>query len=453
MKQILILITIIHLFVSLWACRLLEEILHTDVPEVESCTLNTDHFLLRFSTEMNQNLTELAFSLKQEENNLEGYFLWNDTELSFYPYSGITENRTYILNLEDSAEDEYGNSLIKSEQWTFHQGDDNTPPFILSVMPIDQSSISDLLQVFTITFSEPIEEISFHDSLEIAPLFKYSLEWADEGRSVTVHPLEALKEDREYCMTISTDLQDKAGNSLKQEFKACYKTVEREKLSMDSLVLDGSAENLSPGHITVEKDARLLGRLNRSADPDERYGLVTIKPETAFVLNWDLQYADFKLDFSENLEYGESYELRIMDQLYTLLCSGEESIPIAVEAVTFCAEDGVAAPREMALNQPLGAYDSDSAYLEFLLSHSPSGDINQTLFMKAFSIDSPVLSFNFISLELEDTAASGRSVIRVNMEVSDTGFPGTVRFSLEDSLSDNCDNYLDTNWSMTVNQP
>lgn len=455
MKKILLFTALVHLLISLWACRFLEEMIHTKVPEVENCSLETDHFLLQFTTDMNRNLTEQAFSLTEDDSELEGSFIWNKNEMYFYPYKGIMKNRNYTLNLENSAEDGYGNSLDINRSWTFFTGEESIPPLIQSVNPLDESEISNLRQSVFYTFSETVDHMSFREALEVSPPLKYHLEWSEGNTSVLIQPLEDYSEGEDYTFTVSTRLRDLAQNNLKQKHELHYLISRKDELLLESMILESSSAELEVNGTTeyVEKNDILKGRLNRSIYSDEIYGLVRIQPDVSFNLDWDIEYREFTLSFDEDLRYGESYDLYILDRLHTIHCNGSHSIPLSIESIYFCSEDGAAPQEQLVLNESLGAYDSETATLEFILNHSPYGVISEISFMKAFSIESSVLSFRLLSLELEAAPPATQSLIRICLDVSDTGFPGTVRFSLDDSLSDSLGNSLGENWAMMVNQP
>jgi Bacterial Ig-like domain len=455
MKKMMLLATLVHLLISLWACSFIEEIIHNSIPKVTNCSLETDHFLLKFSTAMNRNITEQAFKLSFEDSEVEGRFSWNDKNMQFYPHQEIIEKGLYILKIESSAEDEYGNSLIRAQSWEFNTREDCTSPQIISVLPTDQSEISNVRQPVSYIFSESIDPMTFRDALDISPSLEYRIEWSEKDGAVQIHPLENFSEGEEYKFSVKTQLQDLAGNKLEQEHISHYKITSKDELILESLVLESSSAELEVNVINeyLEKNDFLHGRFSRSPDSDESYGLVRIQPDVSFNIHWDVECIGFTLYFTEALEYGEIYDLYILDRKYTVMCNGEGSLPIKIEALSFCPEEGVEPQQILSLNESLSAYDSDTAILEFTLSHSPLGDINQSSFMSAFSAESSVLSFKFISLERKEGPLPGQSLIKIKLKITDTAFPGTVRFSLDNTLHDSLENSLNEAWAMTVNQP
>lgn len=455
MKKILLLTLLIHILISLWACNFLEEITNNSIPEITKCSLETDHFLLQFSTNMNRNITEQAVSLSFEDIQVEGRFSWSNNKMQFYPHEGIIDKGLYILKIKSSAEDKYGNSLIRDQSWQFNTREDSISPEIISVLPADQSEIGNLRQAISYIFSESIDPMTFRNSLDINPSLEYYIDWSEKDYTLQIHPLKNYSEGDEYKFSVKTQLQDLAGNKLEQEHNTHYKILSKDDLLLKSLVIESRSVELECSGINekFEKNDVLHGRFNRSLNSDEIYGLVSIQPDVSFNMEWDIENIGFTLYFTEALKYGESYDLNILDQKYTVFCNGVESIPITIEALSFSPEEGVEPLKLLSLDGSLSAYDSETASLEFTVNHSPLADINLSSFMTALSVESSVLSFNFISLELKAGTIPGQSLIKIQVKIADSAIPGIVRFSLENTVHDSLDNSLKETWALTVNQP
>ncbi|MDC7235566.1 MAG: Ig-like domain-containing protein, partial [Spirochaetales bacterium] len=134
MKKMMAFLLLVHVLFSFWACRLMEELLHSSPPEVLSCRLEPDCFVLCFSAEMNRNLTESALTVLEEDDPVEIGFLWNKNDLSCTPHAGVQKNRNYTVLLDSSAEDSYGNSLSETFNRFFPLREDGVSPEILSVL-------------------------------------------------------------------------------------------------------------------------------------------------------------------------------------------------------------------------------------------------------------------------------------------------------------------------------
>ena len=468
MKQrlFLILMTMPLVFQS---CRFVDDLKHMDAPRIISWSpgeenqdaATLEEVSLNFSTAMDKNLTEAACSLSENEVEIPGDFVWEENKMRFLPYKGFSADKKYVFCLQKTAEDMYGNSF--SQEWCaeFTTGSDSEPPQFIEASPADLSEINNRRQEFSFIFSEPIDPQSFRDAFSILPDLKFYLQWVDS--SVIFHPLEDFESGREYTMTISENLRDKSGNPIDRQLDLIYRISALEDPSLESLFLTSTGGSLNPSGINagVEKDDIISGQLNRTFNEEERLNLVSLSPESPYSIQWDSQYRHFTLIF-ESLDWECYYDLTLLEDHYLLFTDGVESQPPELVSLAFCLDSTADIPHILSLNTALGAADSENAFADFLLVHSAAGGINQFSFMDALSIDSPVLNFETIGYEVYDgtqipspavTPGWGESLIRIHLNIIDTGLPGVVTFSLSDILSDTLGNSLKESWALTVNQP
>ncbi|WP_246157104.1 Ig-like domain-containing protein [Oceanispirochaeta crateris] len=450
-------------------CRFMEEFRHMDTPVVEAWFpgegfqdgTQVQEVSLIFSTKMDRNLSEKAFSLTEDALEIQGFFTWDEKKMRFRPYLGFQENKSYRLNLQDTAEDRYGNSLPHEWSANFFTGEDQDPPFFISAFPTDSSNITDLRQEFTLEFSEPLDQQSFIEAFSISPNLKFYLQWMDT--SVIFHPLEDFKPGEIYDMTISKSLMDPWGNPMDRDVNLSYKVPVREDPVLEYLLLTSSGTPLLPGeiHPGVEKDDEITGHMDKPLNEEERLNFINLLPDSPYNVTWDSNCQDFTLRF-ESLHWEYDYEMTIMDEKFLLLVNGEKSRPPEVLSLSFCADSATGNPQILSLNSALGAIDSSTAFLDFLFSRSPAGEISQFAFMDAFGIDSSVVSFVPTEYELYHGTlnpepvripASNESLIRIHLDIVDSGLPGVITFSLSESLTDTLGNPLVDPWTMTVNQP
>ncbi|OQY34295.1 MAG: hypothetical protein B6241_05355 [Spirochaetaceae bacterium 4572_59] len=423
---------------------------------------------LSFSHEMDRKLSEEAFTLDEDDTALDGSFSWSGNTMSFTPYYGFTADREYRLSLKKSAEDKWGNSLKKDWYSVFFSGCDHKSPEFLSSLPPDYSVFTSLREPLILTFNEEMNPQSFRSSLRLSPDILMDQNWDERGQTITLTPLEDYELGQDYTLNLSTELCDLAGNPLLKMTKLYFPASSPIELTLDSLMVKTSSlvlkEESRGINAGLEKDAVLEGVLNIPADYDERNSLVDIVPSLAHELHWNADYTDFDLSFTELLSYGSYYDLSILDQCYILYVDGEGSRPICLSKLVFCPDATAASPifTRLSLNSSLGASDSSSAFLDFYLELAPGASINMYDFMDALNIESSVLAWDYLSLEIYDGTQTpapdpmpetGETLIRIHTEVNDYGLPGTVSFSLGKTLSDTLDNTLTENWFLTVSQP
>jgi len=451
------------------SCRFIDELNHMAPPEISLWTpgedvqnaTDIDKVSIEFSAGMNRNLTESAFSLAEGNEELSGNFTWQGNTMEFTPFLGFRSDKSYRILLKKTAEDVYGNSLEKEWNAGFSTGTDDDPPVFVSAEPKDFSLISNPRQDIVLVFSEPPDQKSFRAALSLSPDMQFSIEWLD--KKVTIHPLEDFKSGKELKITVSDSMKDTAGNALETEVDLLYRISEIPEPVADSLIIQSSGAALNPSGINagIEKNDIITGSLNHSLNEEERLNLVTVTPDSPYELLWDSNFQSFTLQF-EHLEWEKYYDLKILDKNYLLYSDGQNSQPPQLILLAFCADSTSGLPHELSLNGALGASDSSTAFLDFLFSRSPSGEISQFSFMDALSFDSSVLSFKTLGYEIYSGSqipapvvppGAGESLIRVYLEISDTGLPGTVTFSLSEALSDSLGNTMQGPRSLTVNQP
>jgi len=468
MKKITVFLILISLLM-IQSCRFMNELKHMDAPEIHSWAPGEEvhnpqdigNISIEFSAGMDKNLTESAFSLTEDEEELKGDFSWEKDSLIFTPFTGFQSDRSYRILLKKSAEDEYGNSLKK--EWTagFATGSDEEPPAFLRAEPGDYSLLYDPRQVITLVFSEPPDQESFREALSLSPDMQYFLEWLEE--KVIIHPLEDFETGGEVELTVSKDMKDAAGNALETEVSLIYRISALPEPVIVSLIPQSSGVSLSTAGVNggIEAGDILSGSLNRALNEEERLNLATLTPDSPYEIIWDSVFQSFTLQF-EHLEWQQYYDLNILDDNYLLYSDNENSRPPDLLSLAFCPESTSELPRILNLNGAMGASDSSSAFLEFLFSRSLSGEISRFSFMDALSFDSSVLSFETLGYEVFDGSqtpapavlpGAGESLIRIYLEISDTGLPGVVTFSLAETLSDSLGNTMEEPWSLTVNQP
>jgi len=439
-----------------------------DAPEVTSWTpggglqdsAGLEAVGIKFTSSMDRSLTESAFSLTEDDEELRGEFLWEEKAFLFKPFSGFRRDCSYALILRKTAEDEYGNSLEREWNAGFSTGSDETPPIFLYSEPEDMSLLTDTRQEILLVFSEPPDEMSLRESLSLSPDLLFTLDWL--GDSVKIRPLQDYAPGKEIRVSLSVSLKDRAGNAMERDVDLLFRTAEPVTAGIESLILQSTGEDLTGTGINrgIEKNDVITGSVNRPLSEEERVSFVSMTPDASYDLRWDSSFEDFTLSF-EDLAWQGYYDLEILENLYLLIADGEGSRPPDPLSLSF-STGGSDPPRILSLNCALGAQVSSEAYLDFLFLRSQYGEINAFSFMDALTIDSAVLSFDTTGCEFFDGGMSpppavlpgtGESLIRVHLEITDTGLPGIVTFSLADTLCDSLDNTMTAPWSLTVNQP
>ncbi len=454
--------------ISLASCKWMDDLQHMSAPEITSIEPEgeileadrIDSIAIKFSAKMNRPSVEAAFLLNDEfEGDLDGVFSWEENRMQFTPYYGFAPDREYRISLKKDAEDSYGNSLERDWFHLFSTGSDTVSPVLLSTDPEDFSALTGKRQELVITFSEAVDKESFRASLSITPDITVNQEWSDTGDSITIIPLEDYEEGEDYRITLSTDLEDLYSNALEEDVELYYKAWTLTDLLLTSFTVDTSSELLD---YTSDSEAineglfqgnRLQGTLNRAADYEERNNLITLKPSLLYSIDWSEDYTAFDLTFDESPVYNGYYDLSVLDRVYVLHMNGEEGIPYSVSAVNFCPDSTAGSPvfTPLSLNSNLGAIDGTTAFFDFYIQHPPSDVPDLSKFIDALSIESSVITWDYLSVEVFDGTQTpapqpvpeeGASLIRLYTEVNYPGLPGIVNLSLDETFC--------PRWTLTV---
>lgn len=169
---------------------------------------------VEFSESMDYSQTETAFSLFADTDRPKGQFIWEGNRLRFIPRGPLTTGRTYTLLISKSAEDSQGNNLRDDFQINFTVNPDAGKPQIVSTNPVYGQTGVLPTSVFTIVFSEAVNPSTLIPGITITPSVVGAFTVNGTGETVTFTPQSNLLNGTVYTITINTNVQDLAGNSL-----------------------------------------------------------------------------------------------------------------------------------------------------------------------------------------------------------------------------------------------
>ena len=471
-----ILLTILLATVCFSGCRFAEELINMSPPEVVSWKPGTENadpenmesLEIHFSSKMDRNLTEQAFSLSVDDNSVEGIFSWeNGSRLCFTPRKGFTAHRLYELSIGKEAEDRNGNSLIREWNARFRTGEDDTAPRVLRVIPEDYSLITDPRQTISFQFSEAVDRQSFRESLSVSPDLCCVQSWEEDSCGVSLLPLEDYQEGEEYSFSLGTGLLDLAGHSLAESFDCSYPVNDPEEPLLTELRCESDGRILSEEGLNsgLEKDSVLSGRMNRALSSGERQSFISLSPDVDFNVDWTEPGDTFTLGFTDPLPWEYVLTLSIGDTDFLLCFDGPGSFPPEILSLHFCADaDNPDAdePRELYLNGALGACDLNNSFLDFRIALAEGAYLNRLSLLEALNITSSVLTVQGLGcVEYEDgmtpppavPPGAGECLFRIILDVETTGLPGTAVIAIDSSLRDSLDNRMTDRYSITVSQP
>lgn len=169
-----------------------------------------------FSEEMNP-LT-ITFTLKQGTNPVSGVLTYSGVTVVFTPDNNLTANTTYTALIATEASNLTGNTLTNDFIWSFKTGSapDNTAPTVSSTIPANSATGIAVNSNILTTFSEGMDPLTIDTSTFTlkhgAAVVSGSVTYY--GVTATFTPDADLLHSTVYTATVTTGVQDLAGNSL-----------------------------------------------------------------------------------------------------------------------------------------------------------------------------------------------------------------------------------------------
>ncbi len=435
--------------------------------------------LLRFSTAMEPQNTEEAFSLKANTTPLAGTFHWEDGDrtLVFVPLSPLNDKETYILSVSTIAEDKWGNSLLEEFHHTFHTKEETVPPKVLTASPSSNAMVTDPLQPIRFTFSEPIERESILRGFTLTPSVPGVFSFSDNSDSFVWTPMEPYRQGETYQVTLRKDVCDASGNCLVEDYRFSFQVPKSESklLSITCLSHGTPLTPTPPGtyvepSLRIEKNESFRIRFASPIDPETRDSILLFYPTTAYRTDWNSAGDELILSFSEPLSWNTVYELKILSSTFRFRVNGPLSIPPEVRQIIYIPDTTAPTPlhEELLFCHNYTFIDSDHAAFDVYVSLSPNASLVTSSFLSSFSLEAGngCLDFRLLWVEENPTSPPPQTlpplqvgdtylkvqVLRVYCRIIPVFTSGTVTFTLRKELQDDLGNHLSNPYTLIVNK-
>jgi hypothetical protein len=144
------------------------------------------------------------------------------------PSSNLAYSTTYTATLTNGVTDLALNPLQTAYSWSFttETAPDTTPPVVDSTSPDDNETDVPVDSVISVTFSENMDTATIDsNNLHLDNGASCSVSYDAGTRTATLTPLADLNEDTTYTVTVTTGVQDMAGNSLQADSTCSFTTI------------------------------------------------------------------------------------------------------------------------------------------------------------------------------------------------------------------------------------
>jgi hypothetical protein len=476
------LVVILLLSQMLWGCSFVVGLLHMEAVEITAWNPNRElvqadrvkKVTITFSSTMNRILAEDAFSLSRDDQPLQGHFSWEkaDTILVFVPEVPLGNSYRFAVQVAETAEDIYGNSLSEPFDFRFATAGELVPPEVLLHEPSDGQRLSSSRVPIRILFSETIDPASFYPHFSLFPSVQGGFTWDADGEQVEFKPLADYQPGQKYEVSLGREISDTSGNKLAEEihFEFYMDDILQPLIESVTTLKDGRilvplqlGGGIDPS-LKIEKDECFLFAFSRGPTEEQKLDLFSVEPFTPFGLTWGVDSRSCELAFQENLCWNQVYGIELLGLTYTFVVNGEQSVPIAVSALTYCPDlnapfdDDKFVLLEFAENVDFSSAVSPA--FDFHLEHAPGLEVDIGSFLKAFdlTIVAACVSITMQDIELSPlavdpypTTGPGQSVVRLHCSIQeDPAEIGTITFRLGTELRDSAGNHLAKDYVLLI---
>ncbi|MDZ7807759.1 MAG: Ig-like domain-containing protein [Gracilimonas sp.] len=195
----------------------------------------------------NATVNSSTFKVAQNGNSISGSIDLSGSTLSFTPNTALPYEAEVTAVVTTGVKDEPGNSLPADYEWSFVIMDepDTTPPQIQSVSPSDGEQNVPVDVVISASFSEALDPASVNSSTfrikQNGKSVNGSIHLSGSTLSFTPHkhlPYEAV-----ITAILTTDIKDKAGNSLSADYEWNFMVMDKPDNSSPKVVSTIPAAN------------------------------------------------------------------------------------------------------------------------------------------------------------------------------------------------------------------
>lgn len=221
-----------------------------------------------FSEELNPaTVTTASFRILEGSTPVPGIVEYSGLTATFTPDSVLLYDTAYRVTITTAILDLAGNALEESFVWSFttEPNPDATPPEVLNIFPADAASGVVLTENIIASFSEPVNPLTVTTTtftlVANASYVPGSVEYI--GATATFYPAAELLYGTVYTATLTTGIEDAAGNARAENFVWTFTTLPNPDTTPPVV------ESVFPADSAVgtPSDGQVLASFNESLDP------------------------------------------------------------------------------------------------------------------------------------------------------------------------------------------
>ena len=240
-------------------------------------------------------LSEAIFIINDKDEYVPGTLHYDDKTIVFVPDSDLTYDTDYTVTITADVEDFSGNPLPNDYVWTFRTGTepDMTQPDIVSFEPLNNADDVPVDTTIIVTFSEPVNpsDISPDTFFINDDISVISGKISHSEMTAIFTPDTELADDTIYTVTLTTGIEDMAGNPLEFNYTWFFTTQEglfNSPPDTPAALAPANASVLLPGPVSFQAGA--------FSDPENDAHTATY---------WSVRKANGYLCSDENVSYDD----------------------------------------------------------------------------------------------------------------------------------------------------
>ncbi|MFK2821801.1 Ig-like domain-containing protein [Arcobacter sp. YIC-80] len=278
---------------------------------------------LQFSEKVEQNSLNSNSVILKDEGNLAvlstiSYDLASNI-LSIKPSENLKPSKTYAIKLTNKIEDLANNTLDEFNiEFTTLDEINATPLSVSSTSLSSQSTIAKNSNI-NIEFSKEIDTKTLSENViiqEVGKNYSISSEIAVNGNTITVNPVNDLKDDTSYELIIKTGLKDSFGNNFDTEQKFSFQTqaiVDQKAPTLEISSIENEAKDIS-------LDTIFSFTFNENMDENSINNGISLKTIDDVNIPITINYSNKVVTITPNtsLDYSKVYKLTLKSSIQDL---------------------------------------------------------------------------------------------------------------------------------------
>lgn len=301
----------------------------TDVPTNTSISV-------QFSEDMNPTtITDSSFTLRMDTIMINGFINYADSTAIFTPFSDLNFESTYTVTITTDAQNLSGNGLYENYEWNFstqsqQSETDDLPPQISSTNPPSNATGISVNTAIVVSFSEPINA----STINTATFFltnsntPISANVSYANTTAILTPMNSLDFDDTYTATLSTSVQDTAGNALAENFSWNFTTGNQPDNNAPQVTSTAPTNNQNNVPVTSNITVTFNEQINTSTITNESFFLELGNNDIEGEFSFSANGTSVTLAPDDDLEFEENYTVTLTTDIEDLagnnLASGVE---------------------------------------------------------------------------------------------------------------------------------